>query len=320
MGAARLMAAPAPSRARLVIPLAFWGGLGAALLALWWSGQAGRAWDALAGARAAPLAAVVALGMALPLLHALRWRVVMRALETDVPLGQAAEITVSASLVNYAGPGYLGAPAKAYLANRAVAAPYTRTAVSMAFEQGLDFLVLLAGSALALALVGPGVVADARRIEAPPGWVGPATLLGVAGVVALGVLGRARLRRVVGRVVAAFRLLGDRVERGPVVGLTLLYWLAQALVVALLLWALHLPLTFTSWLALATLPLLAGQVVPLPGGIGAREATIVALSGATGASVPGLLGLAVLQRVLLVAALPLALAAARLALADGGRR
>ena len=76
---------------------------------------------------------------------------------------------------------------------------------------------------------------------------------------------------------------------------------------------LRLPGGLTTLLVLTTLPLLAGQVVPLPGGVGAREATIVALSGVTGASATGLLGLAVLQRVLLVAALPLALGLLRLA-------
>ena len=105
------------------------------------------------------------------------------------------------------------------------------------------------------------------------------------------------------------------VDRPLVAGLTLLYWLTQVAVVALLLWALRLPASASAVLALATLPLLAGQLAPLPGGLGAREATIVALSGATGISAAGLLGLAVLQRVLLVAALPLALAAVRLPVA-----
>jgi uncharacterized membrane protein YbhN (UPF0104 family) len=80
----------------------------------------------------------------------------------------------------------------------------------------------------------------------------------------------------------------------------------------LLLWALALPLTISGVVALASLPLLAGQIVPLPGGVGAREVVIVALSGAIGVSSSSLLGLAILQRVLLVVALPLSLAALRL--------
>jgi uncharacterized membrane protein YbhN (UPF0104 family) len=98
--------------------------------------------------------------------------------------------------------------------------------------------------------------------------------------------------------------------------LTAAKWLAQAAVVGLLLWALRLPTDMTTLLSLATLPLMIGQLVPLPGGVGAREAAIVALSGATGASAAGLLGLAILQRVLLVATLPLSLGMLRLARAS----
>ena len=70
--------------------------------------------------------------------------------------------------------------------------------------------------------------------------------------------------------------------------------------------------TPTTVVSLSTIPLLLGQVVPLPGGIGVREAAIVALSVPVGISSGGLLGLAILQRVLLVVALPVALLAVRL--------
>jgi uncharacterized membrane protein YbhN (UPF0104 family) len=304
---------------RLVVPAMFWVGLIGAVIALWLSGQGENAWGQVREARVAPLVLVVLLGMALPVIHALRWRVVMRALDTDVPAIVAADVTVSSSLVNYASPGYLGAPAKAFLANRTADAPYGRTILSMAFEQGLDFLMLLAGSVVALALLGPSrlgdLVPEINRTEQ--------VLIGVGAVVALvalAIAGRARVQRVVARIVDAFRTLGSRVEWPTVAVLTLTYWLAQVAVVALLLWALALPVTLTAVLSLATIPLLIGQAVPLPGGVGAREAAIVALSAATGASAVGLLGLAVLQRVLLVAALPLSLGALRVARLGGAGR
>jgi uncharacterized membrane protein YbhN (UPF0104 family) len=296
----------------VVTPVVFWLGLVAAVVVLWWSGQAGSAWEQAREARLAPLLLVLALGMTLPVVHARRWVALLRGLETHVPVRVAAELTVSASLVNYASPGYLGAPAKAVLANQAARVPYGRSAVTMAVEQGLDFLVLLLGSALALLVIGPALLDDLR----PSGPVSGTALLLVALVVALCVAGAALLRervfRLVARVVTAFRALGRGVDHTLVGGLTLLYWLLQVAVVALLLWALRLPESARTVLALATLPLLAGQLAPLPGGIGAREAVIVALAGATGVSATGLLGLAVLQRVLLVASLPLALATLRL--------
>jgi uncharacterized membrane protein YbhN (UPF0104 family) len=306
----------AAARSRLIIPAAFWIGLTAALLALWLSGQAGRAWEVVREARLVALPLVVALGVALPVIHAIRWRVVMRALGTDIPPLMAADMTVSASLVNYASPGYLGAPAMAFMANRSAGAPWSRSLLSLAFEQGLDFLVLLAGSAIALALLGPDrlgeIVPDLGRTAQ--------LLLGVLAIVAvvlLGLIGRDRIERGTKRIVEAFRALGGQVDWGIIGILTLAKWLAQAAVVGLLLWALRLPSGLTALLSLATLPLLVGQLVPLPGGVGVREATIVALAGATGATTSGLLGLAVLQRVLLVAALPLSLGLLRLGRAAG---
>lgn len=299
------------AQSRLIVPAAFWLGLVAALLALWLSGQAGGAWRELRHARLAPLLLVLGCGVALPVVHAGRWRLVLRALGTDISAPLATDLTVSASLVNYASPGYLGAPAKAFLANRAAGAAYARSALSMAFEQGLDFLVLLVLSVVAVGVLGPDRLG--ALVPGGSGWQVVA-VTALAGVVALlGIVLRRRATRVLLRIVEAFRELGGRVDRPAVAALTLAYWLLQAAVVALLLWALRLPLTSTTVLGLATLPLLVGQVAPLPGGIGAREAATVALSGALDIGVPELLGLAMLQRVLLVAALPLALAAVRLA-------
>jgi glycosyltransferase 2 family protein len=298
--------------ARLLTPVAFWLGLVAALLVLWWSGQAGRAWQQTRDARLAPLALVLALGMALPWIHAQRWVALLRGVGTDLPARQATGFTISAALVNYASPGFLGAPAKAVLANQGADVPYRRSAVTMAVEQGLDFLVLLLGSAVALLIVGPALLGDLRPADGVSPLVIAAGIgLCIAAVVLLA-LARRRALALGRRVLGAFRELGRNVDRPLVAALTLLYWLTQAAVVALLLWALRLPLRGTSVLALATLPLLAGQLAPLPGGLGAREAVSVALAGATGIGAVALLGLAVLQRVLLVAALPLALGATRL--------
>src|SRR5690606_9488012 len=127
------------------------------------------------------------------------------------------------------------------------------------------------------------------------------------------IIGRQRIARVAERIGAAFREVRDEVNWATVGSLTLLYWVAQVVVVWLLLWSLRLPAGPGTVLALGTLPLLTGQLAPVPGGVGVREATMVALAGVTGVSAAGMLGLAVLQRVLLVAALPLSLLALRLA-------
>lgn len=298
-------------RSRLVVPIGFWAGLTVAVLALWLSGQAGEAWRSLAGVQPAWLVVSIVIGMVLPVIHAWRWRVVMCALGYTLTPSTAAGLTVSASLINYATPGFLGAPAKAILANRAERIPVGRSLVAIALEQGLDLLLLLVSSALVVLYIGPARFADLLSLG---GWL-PSPALGLAlaalGLIMLGIVGCGRIARVFGRIRGAFAQVRDGVNWGMVAGLTLLYWLAQVAVVGVLLWALRLPADVTTVLALGTLPLLAGQLAPVPGGVGVREATMVALTGVTGISAAGLLGLAVLQRVLLVAALPLSLLAIR---------
>ncbi|CAN5384181.1 lysylphosphatidylglycerol synthase domain-containing protein [soil metagenome] len=307
-------------RARLVVPIAFWVGLAAALLVLWLSGQAGDAWRSLSGARVELLIVIVVIGMALPVIHAWRWRVIMAALGHSLAASTAAGLTVSASLINYATPGFLGAPAKAILANRAEKIPMGRSLVAIALEQGLDFLLLVFSSALVVLYIGPARFSGLLSLG---GWL-PSPAIGVAfvalAVIILGVIGRERVARVAGRIRGAFAQARDDVSWGALVGLTLLYWLAQVAVVGVLLWALRLPVDPAMVLVLGTLPLLAGQLAPVPGGVGVREATMVALSGVTGVGAASLLGLAVLQRVLLVAALPLSLLAIRVARLSGVSR
>lgn len=307
-------------RSRFIVPIVFWAGLTAALLALWLSGQAFEAWQSLADARITLLLTVIVLGMTLPVIHAWRWRVVMTALGHSMTTATAAGLTVSASLINYATPGFLGAPAKAILANRAERVPIRTSLVSIALEQGLDFLLLVATSALVILYIGPARFSGLLSLG---GWLpSPAVGLAVAlaGVVIIGIIGRGRITRLARRIRGAFEQARDNVNWATVVSLTLLYWLAQVAVVGVLLWAFGLPVNAVNVLALGTLPLLAGQLAPVPGGVGVREATMVALSGVTGVGASSLLGLAVLQRVLLVAALPLSLLAIRLVKLAGSSR
>jgi uncharacterized membrane protein YbhN (UPF0104 family) len=307
------------SQRRWVTPAAFWLGLITAIGVLWWSGQASAAWESVRGSRVWPLVLVVAIGMVLPVIHAWRWREVMHTLGHRLTIGVASGLTVTASLINYATPGFLGAPAKAILANQSESVPVRRSLVSIAFEQGLDFLLLVAGSTIIVLLVGPGEFASLLSLG---GWLpSPVVGLAIMASVVAGVtlVGRRRIARVWSRIVAAFVEVRDGVSWPAIGALTLCYWLAQVLVVWVLLWSLRLPADPLTVLALGTLPLLAGQLAPVPGGIGVREATMVALSGVTGVSAAGLLGLAVLQRVLLVCALPLSLLALRLVRAGGSR-
>jgi uncharacterized membrane protein YbhN (UPF0104 family) len=257
------------------------------------------------------LVLVVCVGMLLPIVHAVRWKVILEALGSHLTAAEAADLTVTSALMNYASPGFVGASAKAILARRSKEVKYEDSAASIAFEYGLDLFLLVVGSIIAVLLLGPATFSPLLRwdTDLPSGLV---IAIVVAGIVAVVVLAwKLGAWNFVRRLMRAFLTLGKDVDHVVIALLTLLYWLLQVIVVVLLFWALHIDIDLANALAVATLPLLAGMLAPVPGGIGAREAVTVALAAATNIGAAQLLSLAVLQRVLLVGALPLALLAVR---------
>ncbi|CAN5696904.1 hypothetical protein BH23CHL2_BH23CHL2_02030 [soil metagenome] len=294
------------------VPFFFWGGLVAATAALWLTGVLGDAWDGLREAKPLPLALVLLVGMALPLVHAWRWQVVMRSLDVSLGIGEASEISVSSALINYASPGFVGASAKAVLANQTRSVPYRSSALSIGFEHALDLGLMVITATIAILIIGPSAFRDAASpIESLASVAVVAIALAVVVVVLL-VAWRLGLARQVRNLLFSARQLGVRVNRTAVGGLTLLYFLLQVASVGLMFWALGIELVVIDVMAIATVPVLAGMLAPVPGGIGIREAVTVALSAIIGATAATLVTLAIVQRVLLVAALPLALALVRL--------
>ncbi len=294
------------------MPIAVTIGIIGAIAALFLTGLAQDAWEVLIDAKIPPLILVLLLGVTLPIVHALRWRIVIRALDEDVSPIQAADITVSSALLNYSSPGFVGASAKAVLAKKSSNVAYQHAAVSIGFEHSLDLLILVIGSLVAVLLLGPATFFVNFSLD---GKIG-AIVIGVALTaliiaIAVFVILKTRLRQTVGRLLRSIEQIGRKAEWPKVITLTILYWLIQVAIVALLFWALSIPVGLGDILAVATIPVLAGMLVPIPGGLGIREAVTVALTAATVASAADLLSLAILQRVLLMAALPLALVAIR---------
>lgn len=303
------------SRPRWLSLLLAWGPLAVAIAALLASGQAGAVAGALAGARPAPLLALLVVGLALPVVHARRWQTMLRSVAAEVPLPHAVEMTVTASLVNYAVPGYAGSPVKGVLARQFHDVGFGRSLPTLAAEQVLDAAALALGAGAGLLVAGPSAIA----------WFGPAggpsgTAL-LAGVVGVGLVAGGALlvaRRYAGaftaRVVASGRMLAaDRERRAPVLLLTGAYWGLNVAAVWLGAWAVGLTLGPVALLLLANVPLLVGLASPLPGGLGLREGAMAGIAGVIGVPVAGIVAAAVLHRGVLVLALPLVLGGARLA-------
>ena len=293
-------------------PFVFWFGLVAAAAVLWLTGILGDAWEGLRDAKPLPLALVVLAGMASPLVHALRWKFVMESLDVSLSLGEASDITVSSALLNYASPGFVGASAKAVLANQTRAVPYSSSALSIGFEHTLDLTLMAVTATIAILVIGP----SAFRSAASPleGLASVAVVVIALAIIVIGLTAAWKFGAVrqVRRLFGSVRRLGRRVNHLAVGGLTLLYWLIQVSVVGLMFWALGIDFAVFDVLAIATVPGLAGMLAPLPGGVGVREAVTVALTTVTGATTATLVTLAIVQRILLIAALPLSLGLVRL--------
>lgn len=305
---------------RYLVPAAFWIGLVVALAALWLTGTFDEAWQSLRDANIWLLIVTILVGAALPIIHAMRWRVVMRSLDARLSMGEAADITVSSSLLNYASPGFVGASAKAILANRTAEVPYRDSALAIGFEHSLDLFLLIIMSIIAILILGPSNFSDIVSFD---DWfssllIDAIIVLVLAVIIFVAIkLGAIRYIRSLYNTVLT---LGRKVDTRKVALLTLAYWLAQLAVVALLFLALDLPFEPFNILGIATVPVLVGMLSPVPGGVGVREAAIVALTTVTGILAATLLSLAILQRVLLIAALPLALLFVRVARWIGKRR
>jgi uncharacterized membrane protein YbhN (UPF0104 family) len=259
--------------------------------------------------------ALVAVGVALPVVHAWRWRFMLLRTGDDLRLAPASEITAMASLLNYAAPGYLGAPAKAVLARRSHGVPISRSAPTLAAEQTLDALVLLAAGGLAALLAGPSVVAALLGSvgEGTILWsailAGSATLTAVAGYLLLQRLrpGFASALRQAARQVITDRSNGWRIVAG-----TGARWLLDMTAIWLAAYAVGMSLSVIDLLLIGNLSLLVGVLSPLPGGLGIREATMAVLGGVLGFALPAILAMAVLHRAGLAIALPLVVAGCRM--------
>ena len=279
------------------------------------TGQLGQAIDALRDVSLIWAIPLVVAGVLLPISHAWRWCFLLQRVGECMPVLASARITALASLLNYAAPGFLGAPAKAVFAREGNDIPISRSLPTLVVEQILDALMLAIVGALALMLIGP-VVLDA--VPASPSiqqviWFVLASVVVLLIAAAAWVIARRFLPGFVSAVSSATRaLLESRLHRTPIAALTVTRWTLDMLAVAIASIAVGLRLSLVEILLLANISLLIGLVAPVPGGLGVREAVMAGIAGVIGISIPAVLALSVLHRAGLAIGLPIVLAGARL--------
>lgn len=260
---------------------------------------------------------LILVGTGLPLSHAWRWCFLLKRIGESIPLAVSARVTSLASLINYAAPGFLGAPAKAVLVRDSHKIPVSRSLPTLAMEQVLDALLLLAMGTLAVLLTGPTLMEALREQMSSVSFEEKVVLaLSLVTVIVALVLGWLVVRRFLPSFLDALRsasvtLLRSTDYRFPIASLTITRWVLDMLAVGIASIAVGLRLSLIEILLIANLSLFVGLLSPVPGGLGVREAVMAAIAGAIGVSIPAILALSVLHRAGLALGLPIVLIGAR---------
>jgi uncharacterized membrane protein YbhN (UPF0104 family) len=301
--------------ARRFTPLIVWGSVALGVAALVLTGEAGNMVDALADANWWLLLPLLLIGLALPVVHARRWQIMLRSLGHDLPLDSALDLTISSTMINYAAPGYLWSPAKGLMARQLYGIGLARSVPTLAVEQVLDALALVVGTAVGLLLAGPAIshsLVDHLRTPSP--WAVVATVLFIVlGALAASLIAWRYGRRFSATALEAGRLLArDSSLRVPVLGLTAGRWLLDTAAIWLAAKAAGVSLGIAGLILMSNLPLLIGLLSPMPGGIGFREGAMAGVAGVLAISVSAILAAAILHRALLLIALPIVLGIIRL--------
>lgn len=300
---------------RLLVGL-FWGAILLAGISLLTTGEGARIVQALAGARLSLIGPLLLIGIMLPIIHARRWQLMLRAISQELPLTAAVELTVTSSLINYAVPGYVGSPAKGLLARQTYGIGLGRSVPTLAVEQALDALALVIGATVGLILAGPSSLSwlaasfDRSLVTMIVMLLG----IGLTTLLLAGYLLRRRARQFIEALIASSRMLANnRQHRTAILLLTGARWVADSATIWVAAAALGVHLGATALLLLTNIPLLLGLVSPFPGGVGLREGVMAAIAGMINLTITGIVAAAVLHRAVMVAALPVLLGIIRVA-------
>ena len=301
---------------RIPTPLIFAGSVALAIIVLWWQGQLQELGRVVGDAAWTPILIAIPIYLFSLALLCYRWHVlvVMAHGSSDIP--RASEAFLTSVVINYAAPVGLAVPSRAALTKRALGLDASATGTIAIWEIGLDVIVLGLGTVLWLILAPGSFAAVGDELGDSAGRY---TLAGAAIIVlVLAMLvvvlrkqsWRGRLRRMATRIALAPKERPATAALG--LGVTTVYWVLQGVVLALLLRALGVDLTFTLVLGITSLPILIGMISPIPGGAVVREALMYVVARLAGVSGAEVVAAALLYRFALFGAIPILYGVTRL--------
>lgn len=299
--------------AAIPTPVIFLVSIGIAVVVLWRSGDVGGVSDSLREANPWLLALGGALYLAGLFLLCVRWHLLVAMIHGSSSFGRAGEAFLTSVVINYAAPVGLAVPSRAALTKRALGLNLTETSAVALWEVGADVIILGLATAIWL-LSGGWSESDVSPGDAPPLAIVLVIACLVIGCGVLAILVRsARMKAIRIRLqgVLAYPRHAPR-QAAVTLAVTAVYWLAQGVVLAIMLHALDVKPEPLFVLGVTSLPILAGMLSPFPGGAGVREALMGGIARVHGADVSATIFAAVAYRLALFASIPILYLAFRL--------
>ncbi|HEV2072467.1 MAG TPA: lysylphosphatidylglycerol synthase transmembrane domain-containing protein [Thermomicrobiales bacterium] len=301
--------------ARTPTPLIFISCVILAILLLWWQGQVHEIISIVARARLQPLLIAAPIYVVSLWLLCLRWHLLVRMAQGWSDFPRASEAFLTSVVINYAAPIGLAVPSRAALTKRALGLDHGTTGTIALWEIGADVLVLGAGSVLWLFLAEGSTSAVGSELSASAGqyarWGGVAIVL-VLLTLAWSLRSPGRRRRFLGLAQKILVAPSVRpIEALMSIGVTLVYWMIQGVVLALLVHAMRVDISFEFILGLTSVPILVGMLSPIPGGAVVREALMYVVARLADVPAGEVVAAAVIYRIALFGAIPILYALTR---------
>lgn len=293
-----------------------------ASMLLWWQGALGELWEVVKRAELGPMLIAAPIYLVSMWLLAIRWHELVRMAQGWSDLPRAAEAFFTSVVINYAAPVGLAVPSRAALTKRALGMDKHSTGVVALWEIGMDVIVLGVASLIWMATSRGSTSAVTAELSENASRYMNFGLIGLTVVIVVLVVFFRKAEQRRRAIHFLSRILVSPLERPRIAVQALLftiaYWVTQGVVLALLVHAMGVDVSFVFILGLTSLPMLIGMLSPIPGGAVVREAMMYVVARL--ADVPGaeVVAAAVLYRMALFAAIPILYGITRLWLAKRG--
>lgn len=307
---------------RIPTPVIFLFCVVLATVVLWWQGALGELWEVIREANLRDMLIAIPVYLVSLWILALRWHELVKMAQGWSDLPKAAEAFLTSVVINYAAPVGLAVPSRAALTKRALGMDRRATGAVAVWEIGMDVIVLGTGSLIWLILARGSTTAVTDELAANAsrytnvGIIGLLVILGLAAIFLRKAEQRRRLANFIRRILTS--PLERPADAARAMLMSVLYWITQGIVLALLVRAMGVDVSLLLMIGLTSLPMLIGMLSPIPGGAVVREAmmfVVARLAGVPGAEV---VAAAVLFRMALFGAIPILYAITRIWLSKRG--